>query len=330
MCTAINFKTIDNYFGRTLDLEYSYNEQVIITPRNYCMKFKYAQQIRNSFAIIGIGIIQNNYPLYYDAINEKGLSIAGLNFPNSYKYIKKANDKINLASYEVIPWILRNFSSIAELRSMIDKINITPDSFNEAYSTSPLHWLVSDNAQTITIEQTNYGLQVFDNTVGVLTNEPPFEMQIESLTKYIGLTPYEPVNTFGKDACISVNSRGLGAVGLPGDFSSNSRFIRAAFNKLNSVCDKDENSSVNQFFNILDTVKQINGCVRLPENKLEKTVYTTCYNTNKGTVYYKTYNNSAITKVELFNEKIKEKNLIYYDMLNKPCFISQNTKAKGN
>ena len=88
MCTAITYKTKDHYFGRNLDFEISYGEMVVITPRNYPFKFRKHQEINKHYSIIGMGIVADNYPLYFDATNEKGLSMAGLNFPQNadYKY----------------------------------------------------------------------------------------------------------------------------------------------------------------------------------------------------------------------------------------------------
>ncbi len=324
MCTAISFNTKNHYFGRTLDLEYSFNENIIITPRNYKLNYKHNNHQKNNFAIIGVGIVQDDYPLYYDAINEKGVSVAGLNFPKTCKYYNYVKDKINLTSFELIPWILQNFDSINILKSEINDINITNDNFNECFKHSPLHWIVSDNETSITIEQSQNGLKILDNPIGVLTNEPSFDMQLENLTKYINLTPYEPNNIFCEFTNITPSSRGLGGFGLPGDLSSSSRFVRAAYTKLNSICDNDEVSSINQFFNILNTVKQTNGCVRLPDNKLEKTVYTTCYNTDKCILYYTTYNNSSISQVNLFNVNLDSSVIIQYNMLTEPTIIKQN------
>ena len=96
MCTAITYKTKDNYFGRNLDLEYGYNETVTVTPRNYKFLFSNKMEIKQHFAIIGIATVVSNYPLYYDAANEYGLAMAGLNFPDNayYSGVQKGKDNI--------------------------------------------------------------------------------------------------------------------------------------------------------------------------------------------------------------------------------------------
>ena len=86
MCTAAVYQTKDHYFGRNLDLEYSYQESITIAPRNYPFSFRKLPEMKTHYAIIGMAYVLEGYPLYYDATNEKGLSMAGLNFPGSAAY----------------------------------------------------------------------------------------------------------------------------------------------------------------------------------------------------------------------------------------------------
>ena len=109
-------------------------------------------------------------------------------------------------------------------------------------------------------------------------------------------------------------SRGLGAIGLPGDLSSNSRFIRACFAKLNSISPKAQNGDITQFFHILETVSQTLGSVRLDNDKLEHTVYTSCCDTENLIYFYTTYCNRQINAVKLYNEDINSEKLIQYSM----------------
>lgn len=104
MCTAITYTTKDNYFGRNLDLDFSYNETVTICPRNYPFSFRHQGENNSHFAMIGMATVVADYPLYYEAVNEKGLGMAGLNFPENADYKEVAEGKDNLASFELIPW----------------------------------------------------------------------------------------------------------------------------------------------------------------------------------------------------------------------------------
>ena len=129
MCTAATYKTKDFYFGRTLDYEFSYGDEVTITPRNFEFKFREVDDIKSHYAIIGMAFVTEDYPLYYDAINEKGLAIAGLNFVGNAHYKEKQEGKDNVAQFELIPWILSQCSNVNEARNLIEKMNAREDKY---------------------------------------------------------------------------------------------------------------------------------------------------------------------------------------------------------
>lgn len=315
LCTAINLITSSHYFGRTLDLEYSYSEQAVITPRNFVFNFLNNPQQKNHYAIIGIATVANSYPLYYDAANEKGLSIAGLNFPNNAYYSDFKSNKINLAPFELIPFVLARCESVIDAVKLLENVNITSKNFNDDYKSTPLHWIISDKNESVTIEPLKCGLKIYENKVGVLTNNPPFDWHLTNLVNFINLSSNEPQNRFCEDLDLTHYSRGMGAVGLPGDFSSASRFIRASFVASNSVCTNSEQESVSQFFHILNSVSVPRGSVRLPNKKQVITVYSNCYNADKGLLYYTSYENSQITCVDMNREDLNQTNLICYDLI---------------
>ena len=321
MCTAISFNQNSHLFGRTLDLEYSYNEKVIITPRKFEFAFRNTTTSSNHYAIIGIGIAENNYPLYYDAVNENGLAIAGLNFPNNAIYNEINSNKVNLGSFEFIPYILSNCDSVDNAIETINSINLTNDAFSERLAPSPLHWLISDNKRSITVEPLKECIKIYENNVGVLTNNPTFDFQLFSLNNYRNISPYENEDGFCDNLKLNKYSRGLDAMGLPGDLSSNSRFIRTVYTKLNSVSPCIENGDITQFFHILEVVSQTNGCVRLEDGKLEKTVYTSCCDTKNLIYYFTTYCNRQINAVKLLTEDINSKELLQFN-LEKPQAIN--------
>ncbi|MBR5246779.1 MAG: choloylglycine hydrolase [Clostridia bacterium] len=316
MCTSISFLTKDHYFGRNLDMELSYGEKVIITPRKYPLKFRMADELKEHFAFVGVGIVIDNYPLYYDATNEKGLSIAGLNFHVSAVYYDKTDDKNNIGAFELIPWILSQCSSVDEARDLLVNTNVVGIDFSEEYQSTPLHWMISDKDYSITLECVQDGMKVYYNPIHVLTNNPEFPMQVFNLNNYINLTREEPETRFAEGFDLNKYSRGMGAIGLPGDLSSMSRFVRGAFARLNSLCGDTEGESISQFFHILDSVSQTQGCVKT-ENGFERTIYSSCCNTDKGIYYYKTYNNSQISAVNMYNENLDMDTLITYDIIDR-------------
>ena len=319
MCTASNYITDNHYFGRNFDYEISYNERVTVTPRNYELKFRKIDDIKTHYAMIGMAAGIDEYPLYYDACNEKGLAIAGLNFAGNAVYREFEEDMVNITPFELIPYLLGTCSSVAEARDALGKINLVNINFADELPLSPLHWMISDEIEAIVVEPLADGLKVYDNPVGVLTNNPPFDKQLFYLNNYRGLSNKNPENTFGVD--LEEYSRGMGAIGLPGDLSSASRFAKVAFTRANSYSDSDEASSVGQFFHILGSVEQQNGCTFIDDPDLyEYTIYTSCYNTNKAILYYRTYHNSQITAVDLNSEDLDSSELINYLLINEEQF----------
>lgn len=314
MCTAISYKTKDHYFGRNLDLEYSYVESVTVAPRNYPFHFRKERDFPKHYAMIGMAYVQDDYPLYYDATNEKGLSMAGLSFPGNAVYLGEKNDKYNVAPFELIPWVLGQCQDVREAKELLEHTNLVKIAFSKELSLSPLHFMVSDTNASFVVEPVEEGLRITENPVKVLTNNPPFAYQMHHLNNYMALTKKEPMNKFAKELPMEIYSRGMGAIGLPGDLSSASRFVRAAFTKWNSVDGENEAESVNQFFHILGSVEQQKGCVQLEKGDYEYTIYSSCCNTEKGIYYYKTYENSQVTAVDMHREDLSGKGLIVYPL----------------
>ncbi len=324
MCTAITYNTKDHYFGRNLDLEYSYKESVTITPRNYEFNFRKINKLKNHHAIIGMAYVVDNYPLYYDAVNECGLGMAGLNFPGNAYYHNEVSDKNNIAPFEFIPYILGSCSNIKEVKEILNNTNICNINYSDELKASPLHWIISDKEESITVESVKDGLKVYDNPVGVLTNNPTFDIQMFNLNNYLSLSTEAPVNNFSSKLNFDIYSRGMGALGLPGDLSSVSRFVKATFTKMNSLSPSDENSSISQFFHILESVYQQRGCVHMGDNKYEITIYSSCVNMDKGIYYYKTYDNSGITSVNMHKEALDSDKLVSYELISENKIYEQN------
>ena len=324
MCTAATYKTKDFYFGRTLDYEFSYSEEVTITPRNFPLHFRAMGTVENHYAMIGMAHVVDDFPLYFDAVNEKGLAMAGLNFVGYADYKKAAEDRENVASFEFIPWILGQCATVAQARQRIEKINLTDTPFSEELAPSQLHWIIADHDEAITVESVREGIRVYPNPAGVLTNNPPFDEQLFQLNNYMHLSTKTPHNHFSDKLELYPHSRGMGALGLPGDLSSQSRFVRAAFVKLNSVSGHTESESVSQFFHILGAVDQQRGCCDVGDGKYETTIYTSCCNTDKGIYYYTTYDNHQITAVNMHKEKLDDVFLVRFPLITGEQIYAQN------
>lgn len=324
MCTAVTYKTNDFYFGRTLDYESSYGEEIVIMPRGFQLKFVNMGIIENHYAVIGVAHVAQNYPLFYDAANEEGLAMAGLNFVGNAFYHDDTDGSDNVAQFEFIPWILCQCKNVAEARKLIEKVNITGTQFSPQMPAGQLHWIIADKTNCIVVESVKEGIKVYDDPVGVLTNNPPFDMQMFRLNDFRGLSTKQPENTFSDKLDLKAYSRGMGAMGLPGDLSSQSRFVRAAFVKMNSHSRANEQDSVSQFFHILGSVDQQRGCCEVTEGKYEITIYTSCCNTDKGIYYYTTYNGHQISAVDMHKENLDSSELISYPMITNEIINFQN------
>ncbi len=315
MCTCVTYHTADHYFGRNLDLEFSYQESVTVTPRNFPIPFRKNETMKTHHAIIGMAFVCDDFPLYYDATNEFGLSMAGLNFPgNGYFPQPLDDDKDEVAPFEFIPWVLGQCKTLADARKLLDRIRLVGIPFSKELPITPLHWMIADQTGQIVVESVKSGLHIYDNPVGVMTNNPTFDIQLFRLNDYRNVSAAAGESTFANGLVLNEYSRGMGGIGIPGDLSSGSRFVKVAFTRMNSLSENSEESSVSQFFHILGSVEQQRGCCDLGDGKYEITIYSSCCNMDKGIYYYRTYDNSRTCAIDMHHEDIDSAALISYPL----------------
>ena len=324
MCTAATYQTKGFYMGRTLDYEFSYGDEITVTPRHYEFQFRHMGSVSSHYAMIGMAHVAGDYPLYYDAMNEKGLGMAGLNFVGNADFQEVDDTRDNVAQFEFIPWILCQCATLEEAKKLLSRMNLVGTPFSPQLPTAQLHWLIADKTGSLTVECMTDGLHVYDNPVGVLTNNPPFDKQLFHLNDFMHLSPKQPENTFSQDLNLQTYSRGMGALGLPGDLSSASRFVRVAFTKSNSRSGDSENESVSQFFHILGSVDQQRGCCEVANGKYEITLYTSCCSAETGIYYYTTYENHQISGVDMYRENLDGDTLTRYPLINGEQIHMQN------
>lgn len=296
MCTAI---WNGGYVGRNLDIDRSYSAELIITPRKKPISFKGTATAASHYAMVGIGVMSNGYPLYFDAMNEKGLYVAALNYVGNASYHKSQSDKINLAPYELIPYLLAHCRSVREARRDLESIQIIDTPFSPDLPVAELHFFVADKNGAITVEPDSDGLKIYDNPVGVLTNNPPFPVQLLNLSDYMGLTNAPAQNRFAPSFDLRAYSHGMGALGLPGDLSSKSRFVRAAYHKLNSR----DSASLRQIFRLLSTVAMPDGSVQT-DYGYERTEYSAAQDLDHLVYSYRMYDSITAYAVCLSDEDI--------------------------
>lgn len=293
MCTSLAFKTNDFYFGRNMDLDYHFGERVVVTPRDYKLPLKHHSQIYVKHAMIGMATVQNEYPLYAEGVNEKGLCISALNFEGNAYYGKPITDKLSLASYEIIPYILATCATADEAEKVLKAVQITDTPFSDDIGVSPLHWHIADKTRSIVLESTKEGIKIHENPVGVLTNNPPFDFHLKTLSLYNHLKPKPPAD--------GDTSLGLSMLGLPGDFSSPSRFIRLSILSRITKCNGDEKESLATLLRLMLCVSPLKGTTLTKDEKDHYTTYTCLINATKGIYYWTSSMSLEINSVNLKN-----------------------------
>lgn len=303
MCTAVSFIDDMNnlYFGRNLDWSCGYGEKIIITPKQYNkMKSPFNAILKTKYPIIGMGIIEEDTPLYFDCGNDQGLAIAGLNFPGYAQYEENVIENLtNVSAYEFPLWVAGKFATVAEVRKALKNVAIINKPINEKYPCSLLHWIISDAVQSIIVEYTNTGMHVYDNSVSVLANQPEFPWHKENLRNYINLHSDVPDSAEWNKLTLTPYGSGAGMRGLPGDYYSPSRFVRAAYLNANYPIKNTENDNVNKMFHILKSVAMIDGAAKMTNGDFEKTIYTSCFSSFTKVYYFMTYDDLNIQRVKL-------------------------------
>ena len=306
MCTAIKHGI---FVGRNLDVYKTYCEEIIITPRRYCIALRKEKNISEHYAIIGMGTVARGYPLYYDAANEHGLYMAGLNYVGNAKYHAPRDKHINLAPFEVIPYILSRCTSVTEAEAELSKINLTDIPFSRELPSAELHWMIADKERAITVEPDENGINIYNNPLGVLTNNPPFPYQLLNLRGFAHISADPHQNTLAPTVDIPNFSEGMGGIGMPGDLSSTSRFVRALFHKSHTRCGAD--SCITSFFHLLASVEMPDGSVKVGDS-YERTEYTTAVDLKESTYFYRHYDSATISAVRLKSENLDTPSLISY------------------
>lgn len=322
MCTALTLltKECEVLFGRNLDLEYNFGQSVHLVPRNYKWINIVTDKIEDTkYAILSMGVVVDRQPFLLDGFNEVGLGCAALNFPG-YAYFNREiqEDKINLAPYDIVLWILSNFKTIEDVEYAFKDVNIVRSPRVANFPQAIFHWIVADRSgRSIVIEKTKEKLSIYQNKIGVLTNSPPFDWQTTNMRQYIPLSPYQPKDVYWCEQKLTPVGNGIGTLGMPGDYSPPSRFIRIAFAKTNMSLPEDEDRGISEFYHMLNNVAAVNGSVITRTCEKETTLYSSCMNLQKGIYYYNTYYNNRINAIIMWNENLNAKDIKTFPYLNK-------------
>ena len=261
-------------------------------------------------AIIGMAIVVENTPLYFDCANEAGLAIAGLNFPGYAQYEKAAVDgKTNVAAYEFPLYVAMNFTTVDEVEKALKDVAIVAKPINEQFPVSELHFIIGDSKRSIVVEYTARGMEIFKNDVDVLTNQPGYGWHQENLRNYMNLFPQMPAKiNWGREVMTPFGSGSL-MRGIPGDYYAPSRFVRVAYLNTHYPVKSSEEDNISRLFHTLTGVAMIDGAAIMIDGKSEITVYTGGYSAASKTYYYNTYENPAIVAVPMSDFDLDGKEL---------------------
>lgn len=300
MCTGIRFTSTDGamYLGRNLDWSTPFGEHIVVTPKGYPLAKAFPEGSTTKpagHAIIGMGITDQGYPLYFDCGNDAGLAVAGLNFPGYAQYEEApVRGKTNVAAYEFPAWITSNFSSVDEVEEALGSVAIVGKPVSENLGVSLLHWIIGDADRSIVVEYLPTGMKIHPNPVDTLANQPTFDWHMENLRTYLNATSAFPGTVQWGNASLSPFGAGAGAHGIPGDSYTTSRFVKAAFLNANHPSKQSEQENVMRMFHTLGNVAMVEGSAQMGDGTWERTIFTSCFSAKTGTYYYNTDDNPAL------------------------------------
>lgn len=360
MCTAIGWQGKHFMFGRNLDLEYGFRERVTQVARGSLLRFAAMPPARTAYAMLGMAAEEGGFPLFAEAVNECGLCAAGLYFPHSAR-MRAAGDIQNatgaaaeraaaaediqgaegaaaeraaaagraVAPHEMVAALLARCADTRQARAFLQGAEVVSIPYKN-YPVPALHWLVADRYGCFVAEPAEGGLRLYDDPAGVLANEPPFPFQLHNLHAYRHLTAAEPACGFGMP--LQALYHGTGGVGLPGDATSPSRFVRAAFYRANSApfdgggaeesvgrgegetgkegvggCKGEvAEEDAAQMFHMLSAVEMVKGGVLTEEGRPCYTRYACCIDADAGVYYLKRYGSLGVEKFTLHRQGTEE------------------------
>ena len=309
-CTSFRIKTTDGtvIFVRTMEFAIDLHSTVAVVPRN-CKFVGTAPEGKNGktwetkYAFIGPNAAgKNNYIM--DGVNEKGLSAALLYLPGFTKYqeVKPSQYDMTIAPEELCTWILSLFSTVDEVKSGIDQVRVAAIK-NKLGFLAPLHYVVNDaEGNCLVIEYLPDGLKLWDNPLGVMTNSPPLDWHLINLRNYVNLKAENVLKETIGDLTLTPIGQGSGLLGLPGDFTPPSRFVRIAFLSQSALPVKTAEEGVNLGFHLMNNIDIAIGTVRQKYGEkvmLGRTQYVTLYDQKNKRLYYRTYTNQDIRVVDM-------------------------------
>ncbi len=330
-CTGIRLTAEDGsvVHARTLEFAVEIHSDVIVVPRDYNRTGTTPDggnglQWRSKYASLGANGV--DLPYIFDGLNEKGLAVGTFYFPTTAGYMKYEPSRAakTLAPWEVGSWILDNFATVEEVKQNLDKIVVSEVVLKAWGFSPPLHYVVHDaSGNSIVVEYVGGKLNIHDNPLGVMANSPSFDWHMTNLRNYVNLSlTNTPALQLGPVKLLPFG-QGAGMLGLPGDFTPPSRFVRAAAFSHALLPSKTGYDAVLQAFHLLNNFDIPKGVAREREKDehgnilADYTLWTSANDLKAKRFYFRTYDNSQIRMVDLMKMDLNAKEIIKIPMKGK-------------
>jgi choloylglycine hydrolase len=314
-CTGITLNAADGsvVYGRTLEWgAFDLKSRLIIIPRGYELvgttpDGKPGLKWKAKYGVAGIDAVEKN--IVIDGINENGLAVGVFyhpGFAQYQKYLPGQADK-TLGPLDVAAFILTQFASVEEVRSAMDAVRVVPVVEPALGFPPPVHYIVTEpSGKSIVMEYLKGQLTIFDNPLGVITNAPSYDWHMTNLRNYINLSPVALPGKKIEDLDFKPLGGGSGMIGLPGDFTPPSRFVRAVAFSKTARRTADAQETLYELFRILDSFNVPLGAAEgsdgssLGTNGMRSaTIWTSAQDTKNRVLYYHTQHNRRVRMVDL-------------------------------
>lgn len=338
-CTGIKLIANDGSLvhGRTLEFGVIIDISIAVIPKGYAFQgtTPYGKGLSYKSKYGAVGCMCFDYPALLDGLNEKGLAVGTFYFPTfaSYAEITPTNQSRALSPVEFPNWILTQFATVEEVKAALLGVVIAPTPTKGWGSApAPFHYIVFDKTgNCLVIEPLNGKLFTYENKLGTFTNSPTFDWHMTHLRNFLNLTPYNAKPMKLNGISLEPLGEGTGLVGLPGDFTPPSRFIRAALFSANAVPSANANDAIFQLFHILNqfdiplgSVKSVNGNTTVNE----ETQMICARDPQSLKYYFKSYNNQTINVVDLTRFDLAAKTIKSLNVLGKSRAIDISYQLK--
>jgi choloylglycine hydrolase len=305
-CTGISLTAADGSYIQARTIEWAYGvlkSEYVIIPRgeqlqSYTPTGTNGMKFRARYGVVGLAVVEKEF--IAEGINEAGLSAGLFFFPRygSYESYESIDNSRTLADLQVVQWMLTQCASIDEVMEAVKHVRIVA-----LEKTAVVHWRIGDpTGRQVVMEIVGGKINFYENEVGVLTNAPGFEWQVTNLENYVNLRPGSAQNYKLGGVTLEPNGGSTAMLGLPGDFTPPSRFVRAAFFRNTAPQRATGVDTVLEAFHLLNNFDVPIAIENPSEHNLPSaTQWTSAIDLTSRTVYYKTAYNSTIRSISLAN-----------------------------